>query len=65
MLDYFAQTTTLRLEVSGGRPPCDWLITQDNWNQPQVIGAPWEMVWEGRRPGDKRERYRLYRRLPS
>ncbi len=63
--DYFSQITTLRLEKPGERPQCDWLITQDNWNQLQVVGVPWELVWEGRRPGDRQERYRLYRRLPS
>jgi 4-amino-4-deoxy-L-arabinose transferase-like glycosyltransferase len=65
MLDYFAQITTLRLETPGEKPNCDWLIIQDNWNQPQVMGLPWELAWEGRRPGDREERYRLYRRLPS
>ncbi|MGH8631602.1 MAG: ArnT family glycosyltransferase, partial [Burkholderiales bacterium] len=65
MLDYFAQITTLRLEKAGDKPQCDWLITQDNWSQLQVVGLPWELAWEGRRPGDKEERYRLYRRLPS
>lgn len=65
MLDYFAQITTLRFETAGERPDCDWLIIQDNWSQPQVVGLPWELAWEGRRPGDREERYRLYRRLPS
>ncbi|HWQ37794.1 MAG TPA: hypothetical protein VNM24_04155 [Burkholderiales bacterium] len=65
MLDYFAQITTVRLERAGERPRCELLITQDNWDQPQVLGAPWELIWEGQRPGDKEERYRLYRRLAS
>ena len=65
MLDYFAQITTVRLERPGERPACDLLITQDVWSQPQVLGAPWELLWEGRRPGDKQERYRIYRRLAS
>jgi hypothetical protein len=64
MLDYFANILTERLEREGG-PQCDLLITQDSWTQPQVLGAPWELLWEGRRPGDKQERYRLYRRLPT
>jgi 4-amino-4-deoxy-L-arabinose transferase-like glycosyltransferase len=65
MLDYFAQVTTVRLENPGEKPRCGLLITQDSSNQPQIIGVPWELVWEGRRPGDRQERYRLYRRLPS
>lgn len=65
MLDYFVNITTVRLERPGERPDCDLLVTQDSWKQPQVLGAPWELLWEGRRPGDKQERYRLYRRLPA
>jgi hypothetical protein len=26
-------------------------------------GERWKKIWEGGRPGDKNERYRLYRRL--
>jgi 4-amino-4-deoxy-L-arabinose transferase-like glycosyltransferase len=61
MLHYFANIITVRLEKSGPRPDCDLLITQDNWKDPGQAGGPWEMIWEGRRPGDKQERYRLYR----
>ncbi|MES3023772.1 MAG: glycosyltransferase [Pseudomonadota bacterium] len=28
-------------------------------------GATWELLWEGRRPGDRDERFRLYRRAPQ
>ena len=61
MLHYFANIITVRLEKSGPRPDCDLLITQDNWEDPGQPGGPWEMIWEGQRPGDKEERYRLYR----
>jgi 4-amino-4-deoxy-L-arabinose transferase-like glycosyltransferase len=61
MLHYFANIITVRLEKSGPRPDCDLLITQANWDDPAQAGEPWEMIWEGRRPGDKDERYRLYR----
>ncbi len=60
MLHYFANIITVRLEKSGPRPDCDLLIVQDNWKDPGEAGGPWEMIWEGRRPGDKAERYRLY-----
>jgi 4-amino-4-deoxy-L-arabinose transferase-like glycosyltransferase len=65
MFDYFSHITTVRLEKAADKPECQWLITQDSWSQLQALGPPWELVWEGRRPGDKLERYRLYRRLPS
>jgi hypothetical protein len=65
MLDYFGNLTTVRIELPGARPQCDLLITQDNWRDTSVMGVPWEMIWEGRRPGDTQERYRIYRRLPN
>lgn len=65
MLYYFGNVTTERLEKNGPRPDCDLLITQDNWKNPGELGAPWKLVWQGRRPGDKQERYRLYRQVPE
>ncbi len=63
MLYYFGNITTERLEKNGPRQDCDLLITQDNWKLPGKLGAPWVLIWEGRRPGDKQERYRLYRQV--
>lgn len=65
MLHYFGDIVTVRLERSGPRPDCDLLITQDNWSNPGRAGGQWEMIWEGRRPGDRHERYRLYREFPE
>ncbi len=65
MLYYFGNVTTERLEKNGPRPDCDLLITQDNWKNPGELGPPWKIVWQGRRPGDKQERYRLYRQIPE
>jgi hypothetical protein len=28
---------------------------------PVPVGTEWRRVWEGQRPGDRRERFRLYR----
>lgn len=58
MLDYFGGITTTRLV----RRECDILITQDRWGDESGIGSPWELKWEGGRPGDRDERYRLYTR---
>jgi hypothetical protein len=38
------------------------LITHDQWGDETSIGSPWELMWEGGRPGDRDERYRLYTR---
>src|SRR4051812_7153507 len=60
MLDYFGNILTVRLEKRGKRPDCDLLIIQDKWQFPTHVEAPWKLIWEGRRPGDKLERFRLY-----
>ncbi|HVY07123.1 MAG TPA: glycosyltransferase family 39 protein [Burkholderiales bacterium] len=62
MLDYFADITTVRLEKPGKHPDCGLLIVQDRWKlPPTAVSANWKLVWEGRRPGDKLERFRLFR----
>ena len=62
MLDYYADVETIRMER---RPEaeCRALLVQ-GWKN---SGAPapddrWSVVWEGARPGDNREFYRLYLR---
>lgn len=42
--------------------PCHWLLTQGNRERAPVVDVAWQMVWEGARPRDKDERFRLYRR---
>ncbi len=53
--------------VAGGR--CQLLLLQDSVKlrddkqiQPQYRGKQWQLLWEGRRPSDREERFRLYRR---
>ena len=41
---------------------CNWLLTQGSREHAPVVDAAWQMVWEGARPRDKDERFRLYRR---
>lgn len=46
-----------------GHTHCRWLLVQGHsrteLNPP---GRGWQRVWEGNRPGDRKERFRLYRR---
>lgn len=60
VLHYHAGLLTRRVEA-GARPEgCPLLLVEgdrDNGLMPE----PWQLVWEGNRPGDKRERLRLYR----
>jgi 4-amino-4-deoxy-L-arabinose transferase-like glycosyltransferase len=65
MLHYFAGIVTFREESPARRRECDLMLVQ---GAPQAERAPpgsWTKIWEGGRPGDKVERYRLYRRGAS
>ena len=63
MLEYFAGIITYRMEIPGRNKNCDLLLTQDSAQSQGVPEGSWEKIWEGNRPGDKDERYRLYRRI--
>jgi len=62
LLHYFAGIVTQRQEARVARRECDLLLVQGRPQLEIVTGAAWEKIWEGARPGDKDERYRLYRR---
>ena len=62
LLVYFAQLTTIRLEVEPGAQ-CQALLVQGSRATGALPPGPdWVGVWEGARPGDLKEFYRLYRR---
>ncbi|MBI4207189.1 MAG: glycosyltransferase family 39 protein [Betaproteobacteria bacterium] len=63
MLHYFGGILTHREEVPARRRSCDLMLLQ---GQPRFEVPPrgnWRKIWEGGRPGDKDERYRLYQRV--
>jgi 4-amino-4-deoxy-L-arabinose transferase-like glycosyltransferase len=47
----------------GSEKHCGWLIAQGARNDEVQALRNWALVWEGNRPGDRSERFRLYRRL--
>jgi 4-amino-4-deoxy-L-arabinose transferase-like glycosyltransferase len=60
MLHYFGNITT-RYD---SHHTCDLVLVQGAHNiEPLGTGTIWKKIWEGGRPGDKAERYRLYRRV--
>ena len=61
MLHYVSNIVTYREEVATRRRNCDLLLTQGVVRE-EVAAPGWRKIWEGSRPGDKVERYRLYRR---
>jgi len=62
MLHYHAGIITHREEITGQRRSCDLLLVQGRVREEQAPAGPWRKIWEGSRPGDKDERFRLYQR---
>jgi len=64
-LDYFDGIRTVPLQNSSSKR-CSWLLVLGQARDPGAISAAgWRMVWEDKRPGDRREsdKFRLYHRL--
>lgn len=62
MFEYFGGIVTYRDEVPGRRRDCDVLLVEGVPDAIREPGPGWELLWEGTRPGDRRELFRLYRR---
>lgn len=63
LLDYFAGIITYRDEVPARRRACEFLLVQGKALEEVAPAGPWTKVWEGARPGDRDERFRLYQRV--
>ena len=58
LFDYYVKASVVRKPI--GQNECAYALTQ---GRPELEIAPeglWRKVWEGNRPGDANERYRLY-----
>ncbi len=62
LFEYFAGIVTYRQEVPSRRRDCDILLVQGMRSGIYQPGPQWQQFWEGTRPGDRRELFRLYRR---
>ncbi|MGH8743025.1 MAG: ArnT family glycosyltransferase [Burkholderiales bacterium] len=60
MLEYYTGNLTQRMELSGNAD-CDLLLIQSRPQETASVSPDWEKIWEGSRPGDHNEIYRLYR----
>ncbi len=65
MLHYHAGIITHRDEVPSRRRDCPLLLVQGYAQTEPSPGPGWKKIWEGARPGDKDERYRLYQRVKA
>jgi len=61
MLHYFAGIITRREELTQEQP-CHLMLTQGVPQYEVIPRGAWTKIWEGSRPRDKRESYRLYQR---
>ncbi len=62
MLHYFADIRTERVEIKPQAFACDLLLAQGRPLDELVMTPEWQKIWEGHRPGDKDERFRLYQK---
>jgi hypothetical protein len=65
LFHYFAGIVTYREEVPGRRRACDLMLVQGSAREERSPGPEWVKIWEGSRPADKAERFRLYRRAAA
>ena len=64
MLHYYADVVSYRDEVTSRQRHCNVFLTQGIVREETPPPGRWKKLWEGGRPGDKVERYRLYQRIP-
>lgn len=61
-LAYFVEIEPVAETSAAGRQ-CNWLlVVGDTRRELAAPGGNWQKVWEGSRPGDRREKFRLFRR---
>jgi 4-amino-4-deoxy-L-arabinose transferase-like glycosyltransferase len=63
MLHYYAGALTYREGIPGRSRHCDVLLVQGAPANMYVPGQEWTQIWEGARVGERRELFRLYRRI--
>ena len=62
LLDYFANIATFPVEIPASSH-CSVLLVQATPLKIPKVGAEWEELWRGSRPGDRHELFILYRRV--
>lgn len=63
LLHYYADIRTQPLET-GQRLDCDLYLIQDERGREIVEpGTDWKLIWQGKRPADRRESFRLFHRI--
>ena len=61
-LAYFANLAPLDWSTRAGQQ-CRWLlVVGDQSSELSAPDASWRLVWQGNRPGERREKFRLFQR---
>jgi hypothetical protein len=61
-LDYHANVRVQRFETVQSLS-CDLYLIQDERGKEKIEPGPdWRLIWEGKRPSDRRESFRLFQR---
>ena len=63
LLDYYTDLRVIPLNESS-EPSCDlYLIQEDKHHGHINPGDDWKLVWQGKRPADRHEKFRLYQKI--
>jgi hypothetical protein len=65
LLQYFAGIVSYREAEAARKRDCDVLLVQGLRKNISAPALGWELIWQGARPGDNNELYRLYRKSPT
>jgi 4-amino-4-deoxy-L-arabinose transferase-like glycosyltransferase len=61
MFDYFVSLRFVSTKANDAAQ-CKWLLTQGTKTSAPDVGVQWSLVWEGARPAERIEQFRLYQR---
>jgi 4-amino-4-deoxy-L-arabinose transferase-like glycosyltransferase len=62
LLHYYTDLRTQPFETTQ-RMDCDLYLIQDERGRDKIDPGPaWQLIWQGKRPADRRESFRLYQR---
>jgi hypothetical protein len=60
IFEYFSGIVTERQENASARNDCELFLVQTREPREPSPGAPWALIWDGSRPGDRHEHFWLY-----
>jgi 4-amino-4-deoxy-L-arabinose transferase-like glycosyltransferase len=63
-IDYYINLKVQRFELVQNLRACDLYLIQDERDQAKIDpGSDWKLIWQGKRPSDRHESFRLFQSL--